>query len=282
MANAPTDPFNVAAIVPDFAAQVAEYKIASDAVRARLRSRLDVAYGPLPRNRLDLFFPEGEATGRPIHMFIHGGYWRGQVKDDYVFVAEGAVAAGAIAAVVEYTLMPGARMAQLVAEVRQAASWLAAHAAEFGGDGGAISASGHSAGAHLCSYLGSRSPHERALPATKVKSLLMLSGIYDLRPITMSYLQPELRLTPEEVAHWSPFEAVPSMETHFEIAVGHDETEPFHIQAQDYAFGLETRGASVERLTLPGHEHMSIVRELGRPGKPMAELVRAAVERSLA
>lgn len=280
MADARPDPFNVAAIVPDFAEQVAEYTVASEATRTRLRSRLDVPYGPGSRNRLDLFFPEGDASDRPIHMFVHGGYWRGQVKEDYLFVAEGAVAAGAIAAIVEYTLMPGARMAQLVAEVRQAAGWLADHAGEFGGDGRSISASGHSAGAHLCSYLASRSSHESSLPAPKVKSLLLLSGIYDLRPITTSYLQPTLGLTPEEVVQWSPFEAVPSAETHFEIAVGHEETEPFHIQAHDYAFALERRGADVERITLPGHEHMSLVRELGRPGMPMAELLRAAVERS--
>ncbi|MEQ1901200.1 MAG: alpha/beta hydrolase [Devosia sp.] len=280
MADAPTDLFNVAAFVPDFAEQVAEYTVASQATRARFRSRLDIPYGLGPRNRLDLFFPEDDAAGRPIHMFIHGGYWRGQVKEDYLFVAEGAVAAGAIAAIVEYTLMPGARMAQLVAEVRQAAGWLASHAGEFGGDGNALSASGHSAGAHLCSYLASRSPHESTLPAPPVKSLLLLSGIYDLRPITASYLQPTLGLTPEEVAQWSPFEAVPSPETHFEIAVGHQETEPFHIQAHDYAFALERRGADVERITLPGHEHMSLVRELGRPGMPMAELLRTAVGRS--
>jgi arylformamidase len=280
MNDAPYDAFKISAIVPDFAAQVADYKAASQATRDKYRSQLNVPYGEAPRQKLDLFFPDGDATGRPIHMFLHGGYWRANVKDDYDFVAEGAIAAGAIAAIVDYTLMPGARMAQLVAEVRAAAAWLAAHATELGGDANAISASGHSAGGHLCSYLGSRSPHESALPATPVKSLLMLSGLYDLRPITASYLQAELHLTPEEVAHWSPFEAVPSMATHFEIVVGHDETPPFHIQAQDYAFALEKHGASVERVTLPGHEHMSIVRELGRPGRPMAELLKAAIERS--
>ncbi|HWA20593.1 MAG TPA: alpha/beta hydrolase [Devosia sp.] len=274
------DPFNVADIIPDFEARMAELEAASDATRRTHRSQIDLPYGPLPRNRLDLFFPRGELRGAPIHMFIHGGYWRGQVKEDYVFVADGAIAAGAIAAIVEYTLMPGARMAQLVAEVRSAAAWLAAHAHEFGGDGSALSASGHSAGAHLCSYLASRSPHEAALPAPHVKSLLMLSGIYDLRPITTSYLQPTLQLTAEEVAHWSPFEAVPSPDAHYEIAVGHAETEPFHIQAQDYAIALERREASVERVTLPDLDHMSLVRALGRPETAMGTLLTAAIERS--
>src|SRR4051812_44321377 len=108
-----------------------EYRVASAATRARLRGRLDVRYGPAPRQRIDLFFPEGEATGRPIHAFIHGGYWRAQIKEDYSLVADGIVASGAIAAIVEYTLMPANRMADLVRETRAALAWLAAHATEF-------------------------------------------------------------------------------------------------------------------------------------------------------
>jgi arylformamidase len=274
------DLFNVAAVMADFDEKFAACLAASDRTRAAHRSMIDVPYGPLPRNRLDLFFPPGNVAGRPIHMFIHGGYWRGQVKEDYAFVAEGTIAAGAIGAIVEYTLMPGARMAQLVHEVRLAAVWLRDHAVEFGGDGNALSASGHSAGAHLCSSLGSRAPHETAFPEVPVKSLLMLSGIFDLRPISTSYLQPTLQLTPAEVADWSPFEAVPG-DAYYQVVVGHHETEPFHIQARDYEEGLIRRGAAAERITGAGHDHMSLVLELGLPREPMAELVREAVERSV-
>src|SRR5262249_41314883 len=153
--------------------------------------------------------------------------------------------------------------------VREAAAWLAARATDFGGDPAKFSASGHSAGAHLASYLASRSPHETELPATPVRSLLLMSGIYDLRPITTSFLRDELKLTGEEVAHWSPFEAVQSTVTRFELAVGHDESEPFHIQAQDFAFAAGARGGDVERVTLPGLNHMSIVRQLGVVGSRM-------------
>jgi arylformamidase len=107
--------------------------------------------------------------------------------------------------------------------------------------------------------------------------VIPISGIFDLRPITTSYLQPELHLTPEEVAHWSPIEAVPSPSTHYEIVVGHDETAPFHQQAQDYAYVLGRHGASHERVTLHGEEHMSVVRKLGVFGSPMWELLGDAV-----
>jgi arylformamidase len=274
------DLFQISHIVPDFEAQFEDYKASSNATRRTLRHQLDIQYGDAPRARLDLFFPPGEVSGAPIHMFIHGGYWRAQVKEDYAFVADGVTAAGAICAIVEYTLMPGARMANLVRETRAALAWLAANAASFGGDGSKLTASGHSAGGHLVTYLASRAPHEHGFPAIPLRAVIPISGIFDLRPITTSYLQPELHLTPEEVARWSPIEAIPSSATHYQIVVGHDETAPFHQQAQDYAYVLERHGASHERVTLHGEEHMSVVRKLGRVGSPMWELLRDVIERS--
>ncbi|RYE08615.1 MAG: alpha/beta hydrolase [Hyphomicrobiales bacterium] len=274
------DLFQISHIIPDFEAQFDDYKASSNATRRTLRSQLDVPYGDAPRQRLDLFFPPGELSGAPVHMFIHGGYWRAQVKEDYAFVADGVVAAGGIAAIIDYTLMPGARMADLVREVREAAAWLALNADEFGGDGTKLSASGHSAGGHLVTWLGSRGPGETSAPETPVRAVISISGIFDLRPITSSYLQPELHLTSEEVAHWSPIEAVPSTATHYEIVVGHKETTPFHQQAQDYSFVLARHGAPHERITVPDEDHMSVVRKLGVAGSPVHQLLVDAIERS--
>ena len=274
------DLFQISHLLPDFQQQFDDYRTSSDATRRTLRSQLDVAYGEAPRNRLDLFFPPGEVRGAPIHMFIHGGYWRAQVREDYAFVADGVTAAGAICAIVEYTLMPAARMPDLVRETRAALTWLAANAHSFGGDGSKLSASGHSAGGHLVTYLAARAPHERELPPTPIHAVIAISGIFDLRPITTSYLQPELHLTPQEVADWSPIEAVPAGATHFELVVGHEETAPFHQQAQDYAYVLERHGIGHERVTVHGEDHMSVVRQLGVVDSPMWSLLRDAIEMS--
>jgi len=274
------DAFNISEIIPNFDQQFNDCRASSNATRRTLRSQLDVPYGDAPQQRLDLFFPPGEAVGRPVHMFIHGGYWRAQVKEDYVFVADGITAAGAIAAVVEYTLMPGVRMRELVRQVREAATWLADNAASFGGDGTRLTASGHSAGGHLVTYLASRSPHERALPSTPVRAVMPIGGIFDLRPISTSYLQTDLHLTGEEIAHWSPIDAVPSTDTHFELVIGHEETPPFHQQQQDYAFVLERHGASVERMTMAGEDHMSVLLKTKGVGSPIWERLREVIARS--
>ncbi len=274
------DPFDIPNLVPNFAAVKAGNLAASASTRARLKRRLDVRYGDGPRQRFDLFFPENATGPLPVHMFVHGGYWYLNDKEMFAFPAETITASGAIAAIVEYTLIPGARMEQLVDEVRQAARWLIVNAAEFGGDPAAFSASGHSAGGHLASYLAARAPHEREAPRIPVKSLLLVSGLYDLRPITTSYLQPHLGLTNEEVARFSPLEAEQLPGPNVVLTVGHNETEPFHLQAQDLCFAAERRGLHYERITLSGLDHMTIVRDLGVPTSRMGQLLAETIAAS--
>ncbi len=231
--NAEPDPFLIRAHVADFDAHVGDYRAASEASREILPHRLDVAYGDRPDEKLDLFFPRNRRAGGrlPVHIFVHGGYWRAFSRKDYAFVADIITARGAIAAIIDYSLMQGARMATLVAQVRRAARWVVDKAATFGGDPDAVSASGHSAGGHLASYLVGRGPHEDAFPDIPIRSATLVSGIYDLRPIARSFLQAEIRLTSDETAAWSPRDAFVRQDCRVRLVVGASETLPFLEQS---------------------------------------------------
>lgn len=276
------DPFMIRAHVPHWDASVADYRAASAAARSRLEGRLGVPYGPGADETLDLFFPERPGPGQaatPVHLFVHGGYWRAFSKEDFSFVAAAITAAGAIAAVLDYSLMPGARMATLVDQVRRAALWLRAEAPGWGGDPRAISASGHSAGAHLASYLVAHAPGEA--PADRgIRSIACLSGLYDLAPLTTSFLQPELRFTPEEVERWSPIRAVSRPDATIVLAVGDRETAPFREQPRLFAAVLAGAGAVTRLVEVPDQDHMTIVREFGRPGTAAALLLGATIDAS--
>jgi arylformamidase len=149
MVDGPKDLFRTRDHVADFDRYLAEYARRSVQSRERHAHQLDVAYGDSPAERLDLFLPPPSTSPRPIHLFIHGGYWRMFSKDDFSFIADTVLAAGGIAAIMDYSLMPGARMDTIVGEVRRAAKWLRTHATEFGGDAKRLTVSGHSAGARL-------------------------------------------------------------------------------------------------------------------------------------
>ncbi|MDB5525013.1 MAG: esterase [Rhizobium sp.] len=278
--NETVDPFKIRALVPDFEAIAQGYATRSDATRASRRNILDIAYGAHEDERLDLFFPEALEGPLPVHMFIHGGYWRANRKEDYAFVAETVTAAGAIAVVVEYSLMPKVRMADIVRQVRRAADWIAANIAGHDGDPRRISASGHSAGAHLASYLAARGPHETKALTTPLRSLLLVSGIYQLQPITTSFLQPEIMLTAAEVDRWSPLDARPEPDVSLTLVVGADETVPFHKQAEDYATLLASRGTRTRRFVLPVLNHMTVINGLGDMQSSLAGLLAETISRS--
>ena len=191
----------------------------------------------------------------PVHLFIHGGYWRAWSKEEFSFVADTVTAAGAIAAIMDYALMPSVRMETIVNQVRRAARWLADHAADFGGDPGRLTLSGHSAGAHLGCFLLDQ-------PSIPIRAALLASGVYDLKPLQSSFIQAEIGLTDDEVARYSPLSAAPGAGPRITLLVGETETAPFHDQAA--AFASPRRGVTLA--TVPGANHLSLVRDLGIPG----------------
>ncbi len=79
--------------------------------------------------------------------------------------------------------MPNARMALLTNQVRQAgANGSSSTLAEYGGDPTRMTVSGHSAGAHLASFLFLKDTNPSGLAAA-----LLLSGLYELEPLRSSF-----------------------------------------------------------------------------------------------
>jgi arylformamidase len=175
--------YNNTAAVPERDAIVAGWAARSARVRRERSGHFDLAYGDSPRERLDLFLAADPKA--PTLAFIHGGYWQMNDKEGTTFLAEGVLPHGINFALIEYTLAPAARLDRIVAEVRRAALWLAEHLGDYGADPARLYVSGHSAGGHLTAST-------MTLPA--VRGGLAISGLYDLEPIRLNYLNEKLRL----------------------------------------------------------------------------------------
>ncbi|UVC06641.1 alpha/beta hydrolase [Rhizobium sp. TH2] len=254
------DPFRIRAHVADFDDIVSEIISRSEATRATLPMVADIAYGTDATETVDLFFPDRPRTGLPVHMFIHGGYWRMFSKRDYSYVAETIARAGAIAVIVDYALMPSVRMADIVEQIRRARRWIADRITEYGGDPLRLTISGHSAGAHLSTFLF----NEPGIPSG-IRAALLLGGLYELKPLQSSFLHPEIGITGREVADFTPMTHRHDPAIQVDILVGSDETPPFHDQANAFANLLEEQGLPVSTLNLAGRNHMNSVRDLGLP-----------------
>lgn len=264
------DPFRIRDHVAEFDDIVAEIRRSSAEARARLPMVADVAYGTDRSETLDLFFPEGRGDRLPVHLFIHGGYWRMFSKNDYSYVAETVTNAGAIAVIVGYALMPAVRMATIVDQVRRARQWVGERIADHGGDPRNLTVSGHSAGAHLATMLFNDSSRRSG-----IKAAMLLGGLYDLKPLQTSFLANEIAITDEEVELFSPINHRFDPAVAVELCVGADETSPFHGQAATFAESLRKQGIAASCTSLAAANHMSSVRDLGLAGTQSAASLAA-------
>jgi len=253
--------YNNVAAVPDVAERMADFGRRSAAIYQRVGIKRDLAYGEVASQRID-WIPGADA-GAPTVAYIHGGYWQSLSKEKFAHVAAGPLTHGFNVALIEYTLAPKARIGAIVTEIGLAIDFLAAHFEEWGADPARLCLAGHSAGGHLAAW-------HRTHPA--VSLVLGISGIYDLEPIRLSYLNEKLDLTPPEVEAYSP-EIHIGRGVRTLLTVGGAELPELRRQAADYASCLRVRGELVEEVSAPGYNHFTIVETLAQPDGPSLEAV---------
>jgi arylformamidase len=246
--------YNNSAAVADSQEWVARWRARSAVIRAEPNARLDIVYGARPRAKLD-YFPAGPARG-PLFVFIHGGYWQRNDKEGFAFVADGPRPHGIDVALLGYTLGPEARVSEIVGEMRDALTFLAATAGDFGFDPARIFVGGWSAGGHLTAAVSDHPAFRGGLP---------ISGIFDLEPIALNYLNEKLALDAAEVKAMSPLRTLVKPTGPLHVSVGGAELPELQRQSRDYAAAAQARGQPVRLSVLEGHHHFSILDELARP-----------------
>jgi acetyl esterase/lipase len=152
----------------------------------------NIAYGPNPQQRLDVYAPESAAVSpRPVVVFWHGGRWRYGDKIDYRFVGVALAESGYVTVVANYRHYPEVKMAGFMQDAALAALWAAAHADEYGGGRDRLYLMGHSAGAHLAALvtLDPRYFAASGQAAPHIAGVIGLSGPYDFLPL----LEPDVQ-----------------------------------------------------------------------------------------
>ena len=260
--------YNNSAAVPERDAIVADWAARSAKVRREYAGRFDLAYGDTPRERLDLFLaPDPQA---PTPAFIHGGYWQMNDKENFAFFADGLLPLGINLAVIEYTLAPAARLDRIVAEVRRSVRWLAEHLAEYGADPNRLYAAGHSAGGHLTAM---------TMPLAEVRGGIAISGIYDLEPIRLNYLNEKLGLDAAEADRNSPIRHLPATAGELVVAYGSRELPELCRQSIEYGRVWIERALPGRLLPVDDADHFTILEALARPEGVLTQALLAMLGR---
>ncbi len=250
---------------PDIDQLSAKLKADSDMVRARLGNPRRAAYGSKEIEKLDIY--PASRTNAPIFIFIHGGRWRVATAHDYGFPAETFVRAGAhlVAPDFDWVQDVGGDLNVLASQVRHAIAWVYRNAASFGGDPRRIYLGGHSSGAHLAGVAITTSWKDLGLPGDCIKGAVLLSGMYDLKPVRLSSRSSYVKIDDATEDALSPQRHIDRLSVPLVVAYGTRETPEFQRQSRDFAAAVKSAGKPVELIVARDCVHMETVESLGNP-----------------
>ena len=259
--------------VADHAAYFARWERDSAFVRGTTPCRLDLAYGPDPRHRVDLF-PAERARGTLV--FLHGGYWRSLDKSMFSWLAAPWTAAGIHVAMPNYRLCPAVGIEQIVDDALAALGWLFEHAPAHGVSMERVVLAGHSAGGHLAAAVFAAPRARLAFDPARIAGGVPLSGIFDFAPLRLFSFNADFRLDEAAVARLDLAGRARGIAAPLVVAVGADESAEFLRQSRLLAGAWQPQVKSL--LVLPGIHHFSIVDALAERGQPLHDATLALLD----
>jgi arylformamidase len=241
-------------------------KLASEAALKRLGPPERVAYGPTEIEKLDIY--KTPRSNAPVNIFIHGGAWRnGQAKDS-AYLAEMFINAGAHLVIPDFVQVQdaGGSLVPMAQQVRAAVAWVYKNAARFGGNPDRIYITGHSSGAHLAGcVLVTDWQKDFNLPANILKGGLVISGMYDLKPVRLSKRSEYVKFTDEIEQALSSQRHLEKLNAPVIVAYGSQETPEFQRQNREFAAALKAAGKPVELIVGEGFNHFEMQETIGNP-----------------
>jgi len=257
--------FNQSFYTANIEEALARFASNSELVRARLGAPLRESYGISEFEKIDVYATKKREA--PIHVFIHGGDWRGGAAKDYGFPAELFVAAGAHYAVPDFSSVQttNGSLMPLVEQIRHVIGWVYRNAPRFGGDRNRIYLSGHSSGGHLAAVALTTEWGQYGAPTDVLKGGLCISGIYDLKPVRLSSRSAYLKISEPVQEELSPIRHVDKLRSPLVVAYGTDDSPEFKRQGREFAAAVKTASKPVEALVGQHYNHFELLETLGNP-----------------
>jgi len=233
--------------------------------RTRVDKPTRVAYGPTEVEKLDIY--KTRNAGAPTMIFIHGGSWRGGRADQFAVYAEPFVKSGANFIALDFTNVneTGGDIFPMVDQCRRAVAWVHRNAASHGLDNTQLYLCSRSSGSHLASCVVTTDWESQGLPRNILKGAVMGSGMYDLKPVSLSLRSKFVKFTEEMVAQLSAIRHVDRIHTPLVIVVGSLETPEFQRQARDFAAALEKASKPVRIIVATGYNHYEVGETFNNP-----------------
>ncbi|HEU4811896.1 MAG TPA: alpha/beta hydrolase [Nocardioides sp.] len=244
-----------------------------------VRVEKDIPYSPEhgKRGLLDVYRPaEGDLSGAPVLLQVHGGGWTIGTKDDQgIPLMHHLAAKGWVCVAINYRLSPRDAFPAHLVDVKRAIAWVKEHIEEHGGDPSYLAITGGSAGGHLAALAAVTANDPAYQPGfedadTTVQVAIPHYGVYDLagstglkgaelmrdRFLAPRVLQKRWTDAPEEFEAASPLLRVTRDAPDFFVLHGVHDTLVSVEQARLFVQRLkEVSDKSVVYAELPGAQH---------------------------
>lgn len=265
--------FNPRAAVPD-SERYGEARAALNRAALAWPGRIaDLAYGDGALEDLDIY-PPGDGEGAPpVHVFIHGGFWRSRTKEDFAYLGAALAGQGILTVVINYPLCPAVDLDAVVAGAKAAFEWVCRNVAAQGGDPDHITLSGHSAGAHLGAAIIAEDWPARGLSREPLAGAVLISGIYDPAPARLTTVNAEIGLTDALIRRHNYLARPPRLNCPVSVIAGGGEPAGWIAQSEAYAAHLRRAGRDVRTLVSGTDNHFELQDQYLDPGSDIMRAV---------
>lgn len=223
----------------------------------------DAAFGPDPRQKLDVYAPVAGPKPLPVIVFFYGGSWNSGTKAGYAFLGRALASRGFLVVLPDYRLVPQVRYPAFLEDNAAALRWTRAHVAALGGDPDRMVLAGHSAGAYDAAML-ALDPRWLGKDRTYVKGLIGLAGPYDFLPFNGKVVTEAFAGVSDPVSTQPVHYAAPGAPPAF-IANGAKDTLVLPRNSDALAARLRAAGVTVDRQVYPKVGHVGLVTAIAKP-----------------
>lgn len=250
--------------------QLSVFQEKSKVVYDKYLYKKNVPYGLGTREKFDHFHnPKfNKKDTRGVFIFIHGGYWQGEVKDSYAFVGEQLLEKNIDVILIEYDLtkenvvdgktIPRVTMTALVNQVGRALDGIQTYMKDNNMSGMPVYLSGHSAGGHLAAFW-------KDHPVIN-SAVFPISGLFDLSPIAATKkIGAPLQLSDNEIVRLSPINNIhPANKSSLPMYIyyGGDEQPELKGQSLNYSEKLKRNNYNVSLIEVGDVNHFEILATL--------------------
>ena len=250
-------------------------------VRSKYHVFDDLSYGNRAEEKLDIVIGNAmnEAQPVPVFVFFHGGWWNQGSKQDACYPAEMILEKKGVFVAVNFAKIENATLSEIVRQSQAAVAWVYHNIADYGGNPDQIFICGKSSGAQQAGMVLATDWRKYEAPADLIKGAVLVSGIYDLEPLSLSDRRTQIGLNEAFVKELSPFRKIANLSADqaCDLILVYAENDSDETKRQSVAFAESWRKAGFICAIIEetGVDHYSIAVPMGNPNSAMGRATLA-------